>query len=71
MAADDVALEHLDALAVTFRNAIVHLYVVSHVKLGDVIFELLLLDGANDIHGFSILLSLHQRIRCLLKDAIG
>ena len=44
MTTDDVALENLDTLAVTLDDAIVNLYVVADVELGDVLLELLLFD---------------------------
>ena len=46
---DNVALENLDALAVTLGNAIVHLDRVADVERGDFL-DLLLLDSADDIH---------------------
>ena len=49
-ATDDVALEHLDALAVAFGDAVVHLHRVAHAKLGDVLLHLLLFDSADVIH---------------------
>ena len=48
--ADDVALEHLDALAVALLDAVVHLHVVARDDRGDVLTNLLTLDGANVIH---------------------
>ncbi len=46
---NNVALENLDALAVTLGNAIVHLDRVADVERGDFL-DLLLLDSADDIH---------------------
>ena len=55
--ADDVTLEHLDALAVTLLDAVVHLDVVARDDRGDVLTNLLTLDGANVVHA-AILVSL-------------
>ena len=49
MTTNNVALENLDALAVTLGNAIVHLDRVADVERGDFL-DLLLLDSADDIH---------------------
>lgn len=46
---NNVALENLDALAITLGNAIVHLDRVADVERGDFL-DLLLLDSADDIH---------------------
>ena len=50
MAADDVALEHLDALAVALGDAVVNLHGIADVELGKVLLLLLFFDCANDIH---------------------
>ena len=52
MTADYIALEDLDALAVAFLNAVVNLYVVTNVEICDLRVDLLLLDCADNIHGF-------------------
>ena len=50
MTADDVALEHLDALAAALDDAVMDLHVVAHVEIGEVLLDLLLFDSANDVH---------------------
>ena len=50
MTADDVALEHLDALAVALGDAVVNLHVVAHVEVREILLDLLLFDSANDVH---------------------
>ena len=49
MTADDVALEHLDALAVALGDAVVNLHVVAHVEVREILLDLLLFDSANDV----------------------
>ena len=58
MTANDVALEHLDTLAVAFDDAVVDLHVVAHFEIRDVLLDLLLLDSANDVHLRFLLCSL-------------
>ena len=72
MTADDVTLEHLNALAVTLDDAVMDLDVVANVELRNVLLELLLLDGADDIH-FSFLLYVLMPACAgqLTPDAIG
>ena len=50
VAADDVALEDLNALAVAFLDSLVDLHMGAHEELGEVLTNLLLLDSANDVH---------------------
>ena len=52
--ADDVALEDLDALAVTLLNAVVNLDVIARDDRGDILTNLLTLDSANVIHHVSL-----------------
>ena len=70
MTADDVALEHLDTLAVALGDAIVNLHVVAHVELGEVLLDLLLLNSANDIHCLFLLYT--SKWSCIISrlDAI-
>ena len=51
--ADDVALEDLLTRAVTLGNAVVNLDVVANLDRGDVLANLLTLDGANVVHALS------------------
>lgn len=51
--ADDVALEDLLTRAVTLGNAVVNLDVVANLDRGDVLADLLTLDGANVVHALS------------------
>ena len=50
MTTDDIALEHLDALAVALGDAVVDFHVVAHIEVRDVLLDLLLFDSANDVH---------------------
>ena len=52
--ADDVALEDLLAGAVALDDAVVDLDVVANLDRGDVLANLLTLDGANVIHDLSL-----------------
>ena len=67
MTADDVALEHLNALTVTFDDAVMDLDVVANVELRNVLLELLLLDCANDIHFSSFYMFVPNRVAVLVS----
>ena len=72
LATDDIALEHLDTLAVALGDAVVNLHVVADVELGDVLLDLLLFDGANDIHDpFLLIYSMKPNCMSSSKDTIG
>ena len=46
----DVALEHLDAFAIAFLDAIIDLHVIADIEIGEVLANLLLLNCTDDIH---------------------
>ena len=52
--ADDVALEDLLTLTVALDDAVVNLDVVARANLGDVLADLLTLDGADVVHSCSL-----------------
>ena len=53
--ADNVALKDLDALAIAFLNAVVHLDVVADANLRNVLADLLALNCANVVYVISLL----------------
>ena len=50
LTANHDALEHLDALTVTFGDAVVHAHGVADVEIGDIVLNLLLFNRADVIH---------------------
>ena len=63
-AADDGALEDLDAFAVALGDAIMDLDRIAHIERGDVLVDLLLFKCADDIHVQILLYFAAIRIRC-------
>lgn len=50
MTTNNIALEHLNTLAIAFLDAIVNLHRIANVKACNLRIDLLLLDCADDIH---------------------
>jgi len=50
-AGDDQAFENLDTLFAAFHHAAMDFHGITDIERGDVLFQLLLLDLINDIHG--------------------
>lgn len=68
---DDETSEDLDALFATFNHAAMDLDGITHIRIYDVCFELLLLDFLNDIHGGGCGKVFGDACDCCLPNARG